>query len=507
MQLTAAIRAVFESWNAPRAQVYRRECHIDDDLGTGVNVMEMVFGNRDAQSATGVCFSRDPATGRPGLFGEFMADAQGEDIVAGTRTPEPIARMREAFPDAYEQLDQSVAELERHYRDMQDVEFTIEHGRLYLLQTRGAKRTAAAALACAVSLVDEGLIDQSEAVLRIEPLSLDQLLHPTIDPDTAVDVAAVGLAASPGAARGRAVFDADRAADQAAAGEDVILVRPETTADDIHGLISARGVLTARGGMTSHAAVVARGMGKPCVAGCPALIVDIDDRSASVNGRTIREGDVITIDGTAGHVILAAVELVEPAPNPDLDLVLEWADRVRTLRVRSNADTPVDAERARQNGAEGIGLCRTEHMFMAEDRLPIVRAMILAATGQERATALARLLPLQQGDFEGLFEAMEGLPVTIRLLDPPLHEFLPPRRRGDRRSDARPCACAPRSEPDARNAWLPARPASGPRSTRCRSARSFAPPMPSRRGRGWRRRWRSCIPWSHSTKSLCACAS
>jgi pyruvate, orthophosphate dikinase len=426
VQLAGAVRAVFESWNAPRAQVYRHECHIDDDLGTGVNVMEMVFGNRDAQSATGVCFSRDPATGRPGLFGEFLANAQGEDIVAGTRTPEPIARMREVFPDAYEQLDRSVAELERHYRDMQDVEFTIESGRLYLLQTRGAKRTAAAAFACAVSLVDEGLIERSDAVRRIEPLSIDQLLHPTIDPDIAVDVVATGLAASPGAARGRAVFDADRAAAGAADGEDVILVRPETTADDIHGLISARGVLTARGGMTSHAAVVARGMGKPCVAGCSALIVDVEDRSAVVNGRTIREGDVITIDGTAGHVILGAVELVEPGPNPDLELVLEWADGIRRLRVHANADTPVDAERARRNGAEGIGLCRTEHMFMAEDRLPIVRAMILAATGQERAQALARLLPLQQSDFEGLFAAMAGLPVTIRLLDPPLHEFLPP---------------------------------------------------------------------------------
>jgi pyruvate,orthophosphate dikinase len=426
VQLAGAVRAVFESWNAPRAQVYRHECHIDDDLGTGVNVMEMVFGNRDAQSATGVCFSRDPATGRPGLFGEFLANAQGEDIVAGTRTPEPIARMREPFPDAYDQLDRSVAELEHHYRDMQDVEFTVESGRLYLLQTRGAKRTAAAAFACAVSLVDEGLIERSDAVRRIEPLSIDQLLHPTIDPDIAVDVVATGLAASPGAARGRAVFDADRAAAGAADGEDMILVRPETTADDIHGLISARGVLTARGGMTSHAAVVARGMGKPCVAGCSALIVDVEDRSAVVNGRTIREGDVITIDGTAGHVILGAVELVEPSPNPDLELVLEWADAIRRLRVHANADTPVDAERARRNGAEGIGLCRTEHMFMAEDRLPIVRAMILAATGQERAQALARLLPLQQGDFEELFAAMAGLPVTIRLLDPPLHEFLPP---------------------------------------------------------------------------------
>jgi pyruvate,orthophosphate dikinase len=426
VQLGLAIQAVFESWNAPRAQVYRHEYGIADDLGTAVNVMEMVFGNRDEHSATGVCFSRDPATGRPGLFGEYLADAQGEDIVSGARTPEPIARMRERFPEAYDELERSVAELERHYRDMQDVEFTIECGRLHLLQTRGAKRTAAAALACAVALVDDGLIDRAEAVRRIEPASLDQLLHPTIDPDSAVDVVAVGLAASPGAACGRAVFDADRAAEQAAAGGDVILVRPETTPDDIHGLIGARGVLTARGGMTSHAAVVARGMGKPCVAGCSALHVDLGTRTADVAGHAIREGDVITIDGTSGHIILGPVELVEPEPNADLAFVLEWADDLRRLGVRANADTPVDARRAQENGAEGIGLCRTEHMFMADDRLPIVRAMILAATDDERAAALARLLPLQQGDFEGLFEAMGRLPVTIRLLDPPLHEFLPP---------------------------------------------------------------------------------
>ena len=424
-QLGLAIQAVFESWNAPRAQVYRHEYGIPDDLGTAVNVMEMVFGNRDEHSATGVCFSRDPATGRPGLFGEYLADAQGEDIVSGVRTPEPIASMREQFPEAYDELERSVAELERHYRDMQDVEFTIECGRLHLLQTRGAKRTAGAALACAVALVDEGLIDRAEAVRRIEPSSLDQLLHPTIDPDSAVDVVAVGLAASPGAACGRAVFDADRAAEQAAAGGDVILVRPETTPDDIHGLIGARGVLTARGGMTSHAAVVARGMGKPCVAGCAALHVDLGTRTAEAAGHAVREGDVITIDGTSGNVILGPVELVEPEPNANLAVVLDWADDLRRLGVRANADTPVDARRARENGAEGIGLCRTEHMFMADDRLPIVRAMILAATDDERAAALARLLPLQQGDFEGLFEAMERLPVTIRLLDPPLHEFLP----------------------------------------------------------------------------------
>ncbi len=425
-QLGSAIRAVFASWNAPRAQVYRHEYRISDELGTAVNVMEMVFGNLDARSATGVCFSRSPATGELGLYGEFLVDAQGEDIVAGTRTPEPIARMSEAFPAAYHELEQAVDALERHYRDMQDVEFTVEHDCLYLLQTRGAKRTAAAALTCAVALVDEGTIDRREAVRRIDPAALDQLLHPMIAPSISRDVAAVGLAASPGAACGHAVLDADRAADRATAGDAVILVRPETTADDIHGLIKAQGVLTARGGMTSHAAVVARGMGKPCVAGCSALRVDPESRTAVVGDSMIREGDVITIDGTSGDVIVGAVPLVEPSRNHELEVILEWADEVRMLDVHANADTPADAARARENGAQGIGLCRTEHMFMADDRLPIVREMILADTDDGRAAALARLLPMQQADFEGIFEAMAGLPVTIRLLDPPLHEFLPP---------------------------------------------------------------------------------
>jgi pyruvate, orthophosphate dikinase len=424
-QLGAAAGAVLASWDAPRARVYRHEYRIPDDLGTAVNVMEMVFGNRDARSATGVCFSRSPATGEPGLFGEFLVDAQGEDVVAGTRTPEPIVRMRELFPAAYDELERAVAELERHYCDMQDVEFTIEHDRLYLLQTRSAKRTAAAALRAAVAFVDEGLIGREDAVRRIEPSAIEQLLHPAIDPAVPVDVAAVGLAASPGAACGAVVFDAD---DVAAAAEerDVILVRPETTADDIHGLIGAVGVLTARGGMTSHAAVVARGMGKPCVAGCGALHVDLENRTAALGRHVLLEGDVITIDGTTGRVLLGAVPLVEPEPNADFELVLQWADEARSLGVRANADTPEDALRARQNGAEGIGLCRTEHMFMAEDRLPVVRKMILASTDEERSAALAQLLPMQQRDFEGIFEAMAGLPVTIRLLDPPLHEFLPP---------------------------------------------------------------------------------
>jgi pyruvate,orthophosphate dikinase len=424
-QLTSAVKAVFASWDAPRARVYRHEYRISDELGTAVNVMQMVFGNRDARSATGVCFSRSPATGEPGLFGEFLVDAHGEDVVAGTRTPEPIGRMHGLFPLAYEQLERAVGELERHYRDVQDVEFTIEHDRLFLLQTRGAKRTAAAALRAAVSFVDEGVIEDHEAVRRIEPAAIEQLLHPAIDPAIPVDVAAIGLAASPGAACGAVVFDAD---DVAAAAElkDVILVRPESTADDIHGLIGAVGVLTARGGMTSHAAVVARGMGKPCIAGCSALHVDIENRTAELGGHVLVEGDVITVDGTTGRVVLGAVPLVEPKPNDDFELVLQWADEARALGVRANADTPDDARRARQNGAEGIGLCRTEHMFMAEDRLPVVRQMILASTDMERSAALARLLPMQQRDFEEIFEAMSGLPVTVRLLDPPLHEFLPP---------------------------------------------------------------------------------
>ena len=424
-QLTSAVEAVFASWDAPRARVYRHEYRISDELGTAVNVMQMVFGNRDARSATGVCFSRSPATGEPGLFGEFLVDAQGEDVVAGTRTPEPIQRMHGLFPLAYEALERAVEELERHYRDVQDVEFTIEHDRLFLLQTRSAKRTAAAALRAAVSFVDEGLIERDEAVQRIEPAAIEQLLHPTVDPAFPVDVVAVGLAASPGAACGAIVFDAD---DVAAAAElkDVILVRPETTADDIHGLIGAVGVLTARGGMTSHAAVVARGMGKPCVAGCAALHVDVENRTAELGGHMLVEGDLITVDGTTGRILLGAVPLVEPEPNADFQLVLQWADDTRVLGVRANADTPEDALRARQNGAEGIGLCRTEHMFMAEDRLPVVRQMILASSDEERSAALARLLPMQQRDFEGIFEAMSGLPVTIRLLDPPLHEFLPP---------------------------------------------------------------------------------
>jgi pyruvate,orthophosphate dikinase len=425
-QLRRAYRAVFESWDAPRAQVYRRTYEIPDDLGTAVNVVQMVFGNRGQRSGTGVCFTRNPATGENVLFGEFLLNAQGEDVVAGIRTPEPIERMRELLPEAYEELIETLERLEAHYRDMQDIEFTVEEGKLYLLQTRTGKRTATAALRIAVEMVEEGLISREEAVARIDPDQLDQLLHPRIDPDADYEVAAKGLNASPGAAVGAIVLDADRAAELGEAGEDVILVRWETTPDDIHGLIKARGVLTAHGGMTSHAAVVARGMGKPCVAGCEGLSIDVVAGTVTIGEHVLHEGDVITIDGAEGHVILGAVPLVPPAIDENFGTVLAWADELRRLKVRANADTPEDAAKAREFGAEGIGLCRTEHMFMAEDRLPIVREMILARDEDERRAALAKLLPVQQGDFEAIFEAMAGLPVTIRLLDPPLHEFLPP---------------------------------------------------------------------------------
>jgi pyruvate,orthophosphate dikinase len=424
-QLRRSYRAVFDSWNAPRAQVYRRANDIPDDLGTAVNVVQMVFGNRGESSGTGVCFTRDPATGERRLYGEFLADAQGEDVVAGIRTPEPIERMQERMPEAFGQLVDTLERLEAHYRDMQDIEFTVEEGMLYLLQTRTGKRTAAAALRVAVEMVDESLISRDEAVARIDPGQLDQLLHPMIDPDAHVELAARGLNASPGAASGAIVLDADTAEERGRAGEPVILVRWETTPDDIHGLIQAAGVLTAHGGMTSHAAVVARGMGKPCVAGCEDLSIDVAAGAVRIGEHELKAGDLITIDGGTGRVIVGAVPLVPPAIDENFGTILDWADDLRRLRVHANADTPADAAKAREFGAEGIGLCRTEHMFMAEDRLPIVREMILARDEEERRSALDRLLPVQQSDFEGIFEAMAGLPVTIRLLDPPLHEFLP----------------------------------------------------------------------------------
>jgi pyruvate,orthophosphate dikinase len=424
-QLARAVRAVFESWDTPRAQVYRRAHRIPDDLGTAVNVVEMVFGNKGEGSGTGVAFTRDPSTGEQGLYGEFLADAQGEDVVAGIRTPQPLAAMEQQLPEAFSQLTDTMHRLEEHYKDMQDIEFTVEEGRLYLLQTRSAKRTAAAALKAAVSMVDEGLISREEAVVRIDPAQLDQLLHPMIDPGAELEVAAHGLNASPGAACGAVVLDADTAEERGKAGESVILVRWETTPDDIHGLIQAAGILTAHGGMTSHAAVVARGMGKPCVAGCEGLTIDLDNRTLAIGGQQLSEGDTITIDGGTGRVVIGEVPLVPPQLNEDLETILVWADEQRRLKVRANADTPDDAVKAREFGAEGIGLCRTEHMFMAEDRLPRVREMIMASGEDERRVALDKLLPYQQSDFEGIFEAMAGLPVTIRLLDPPLHEFLP----------------------------------------------------------------------------------
>ena len=422
-QLARAVEAVFQSWNTPRAQVYRRAHEIPDDLGTAVNVVQMVFGNKGETSGTGVTFTRNPSTGESGLFGEFLVNAQGEDVVAGIRTPEPIERMGELLPQAFAELQGTIRRLEEHYRDIQDIEFTVEEGTLYLLQTRTAKRTAAAALKAAVEMVDEGLISREEAVARIEPGQLEQLLHPMLDPNADYEVVATGLNASPGAASGKVVFDAAAAERRGSAGESVILVRWETTPDDYYGMRHAAGILTAHGGLTSHAAVVARGEGIPCVTGCEAL--QIEPGLARLNGHELREGEQITIDGATGAVILGAVRLVPPQINEDFQTVLEWADVLRRLKVRANADTPDDAAKARELGAQGIGLCRTEHMFNAEERLPVVREMIMAGNEEERRAALERLLPMQQADFEGIFEAMAGLPVTIRLLDPPLHEFLP----------------------------------------------------------------------------------
>ena len=424
-QLRRAVRAVFDSWESPRAKVYRRTYDIPDDLGTAVNVVQMVFGNKGDSSGTGVCFTRDPSTGERRLFGEFLVDAQGEDVVAGIRTPEPIEGMLDRLPEPYRELVETLDRLEAHYREMQDVEFTVEEGALFLLQTRTGKRTARAALRIAVEMTDEGLISREEAVARIDPGQLDQLLHPMIDPDAELDVVATGLNASPGAASGAIVLDADLAEERGRAGEDVLLVRWETTPDDIHGLIQARGVLTAHGGMTSHAAVVARGMGKPCVAGCESLSIDLKARTIQIGDHELAEGDHLTIDGGTGRVIVGAVPLVPPEIDERFGTILGWADEHRRLRVRANADTPEDAAKAREFGAEGIGLCRTEHMFMTADRLPVVQEMILATEEPARRAALDRLLPVQQADFEGIFEAMAGLPVTIRLLDPPLHEFLP----------------------------------------------------------------------------------
>ncbi|MFM7551302.1 MAG: pyruvate, phosphate dikinase [Actinomycetota bacterium] len=424
-QLRLAINAVFESWQNPRAAVYRRANDIPDDLGTAVNIMQMVFGNLGETSGTGVCFTRNPATGARELYGEFLVTAQGEDVVAGIRTPRPLAEMEAALPEAYHELVATMARLEAHYGDMQDIEFTVEQGRLYLLQTRTGKRTAQAAVRVACEMVAEGVITRDQAVQRIDPRQLDQLLHPTIDPDAPRDLLATGLNASPGAGVGEVVLDADTAERRGKADTPVILVRWETTPDDIHGVIVAQGVITAHGGMTSHAAVVARGMGKPCVAGVDGLQIDLEARTIAIGGRVLREGDTITMDGSTGEVLAGGSPLVPPRFDDHFREITAWADEIRRLRVRANADTPEDAERARGFGAEGIGLCRTEHMFMSEERLPSVRRMILAGDEDDRLAALAEIAPMQQGDFEGILRAMDGLPVTIRLLDPPLHEFLP----------------------------------------------------------------------------------
>jgi pyruvate,orthophosphate dikinase len=433
-QLWGAIGAVFGSWMNQRAVTYRRLHDIPAEWGTAVNVQAMVFGNMGEDCATGVCFTRDPSTGENIFYGEYLINAQGEDVVAGIRTPQPMAKerskpsersMEEAMPAAYAELVQVRATLERHYRDMQDIEFTVQSNKLYMLQTRNGKRTAAASLKIAVDMAREGLIDHTEAVRRVNPAALDQLLHPTLDPKAPRKLLAKGLPASPGAACGIVVFSADEAEARAQKGESVILVRIETSPEDIHGMHAARGVLTTRGGMTSHAAVVARGMGRPCVAGCGGITVDYNNQCLSAGGVRIEAGQILTLDGATGEVFIGSVAMVEPQLSGDFATLMGWADQVRRLRVRANAETPLDAETARRFGAEGIGLCRTEHMFFDPERIGAVRQMIMAETEDGRRAALARLLPFQRKDFLDLFEIMAGLPVTIRLLDPPLHEFLP----------------------------------------------------------------------------------
>ncbi|PHP46025.1 pyruvate, phosphate dikinase [Methanosarcinales archaeon ex4572_44] len=424
-QLWMAINAVFDSWNNKRAITYRKLNRIPEHWCTAVNVQSMVFGNTGENSGTGVAFTRDPATGEKRFFGEYLVNAQGEDVVAGIRTPQPIEDLKNAMPDVYNELESIYKRIETHFRDMQDIEFTIEDGTLYMLQTRTGKRTATAAIKIAVDMVKEGLIDEKDAVQRIKPEQLDQILHPIIDPDATVDVIAKGLPASPGAAVGKIVFTPDRAEELAANGEKVLLVRTETSPDDIGGMNAAEGILTARGGMTSHAAVVARGMGKSCVAGCGEITIDEADKKMTVGDLVFKEGDYLTINGSEGEVIKGAVELIDARIGGEVGELLVWADDIRRLGVRTNADTPHDAGIARGFGAEGIGLCRTEHMFFAEERIPIVQEMILAESEEERRTPLAKLLEFQREDFKGIFKEMTGLPVTIRLLDPPLHEFLP----------------------------------------------------------------------------------
>jgi pyruvate,orthophosphate dikinase len=438
-QLWGAIGAVFGSWKSPRAKTYRRLNNIPEDWGTAVTVQAMVFGNRGDTSATGVAFTRDPATGEHVLFGEYLINAQGEDVVAGIRTPQPIAKvvrersggkrpsMEEAMPQAFAELKHIAEALEAHYRDMQDVEFTVQEGKLFMLQTRSGKRTAEASLKIAVDMVQEGLIDKHVAVSRVDPSSLEQLLHPTLDPAAPKEMIASGLPASPGAATGEICFNAEDAEKRAADGHQVILVRMETSPEDIHGMHAARGILTARGGMTSHAAVVARGMGRPCVSGAGTVKIDAAGGTMTAGGVALKRGDVITIDGATGQVFKGRVPMRQAELTGDFGTLMGWADSIRRLKVRANADTPDDAATARRFGAEGIGLCRTEHMFFDAERILAVRQMILADAESDRRAALAKLLPMQRSDFEAIFKVMDGLPVTIRLLDPPLHEFLPQR--------------------------------------------------------------------------------
>ena len=426
-QLIGAIKAVFRSWDNPRANVYRRDNDIPYSWGTAVNVQSMAFGNMGDDCGTGVAFTRDPATGEKKLMGEFLTNAQGEDVVAGVRTPMPIAEMAEKFPEAYDEFVKVCNILEDHYRDMQDMEFTVEHGKLYMLQCRNGKRTAPAALKIACDLVDEGMISEQQAVAMIDPRNLDTLLHPQFDPKALKATEPVGkaLPASPGAACGKIVFNAEDAKEWAARGEKVVLVRLETSPEDIEGMKAAQGILTVRGGMTSHAAVVARGMGKCCVSGCGAIVMDEENKQFTLAGKTYHEGDWLSLDGSTGNIYDGAMPTVDASVGGDFGRIMAWADKFRRLQVRTNADTPHDAAKARELGAQGIGLCRTEHMFFEGDRIAAIREMICSDTVEQREKALAKLLPMQQGDFEGIYEAMEGCPVTIRFLDPPLHEFVP----------------------------------------------------------------------------------
>ncbi|GMQ56375.1 pyruvate, phosphate dikinase [Vallitalea sediminicola] len=426
-QLMAAVEAVFGSWNNERAIIYRRMNDIPGNWGTAVNIQTMVFGNMGESSGTGVAFTRNPATGESGIYGEYLLNAQGEDVVAGIRTPEPITRLEQDMPVVYKQFMEIATNLENHYKDMQDMEFTIEKGKLYFLQTRNGKRTAAAALKIAVDLVEEGLLTPKEALMKVEPKQLDQLLHPNFDVAAlkAGDVVAKGLPASPGAAAGKVYFTAEDAAEAAKRNERVVLVRLETSPEDIEGMYASQGILTVRGGMTSHAAVVARGMGTCCVSGCADIKIDEENKVFTVAGQTVKEGDYISLDGSTGNIYIDDIKTVDPEISGDFEQFMAWADEVKVLKVRTNADTPRDARKAVEFGAEGIGLCRTEHMFFEEDRIAKMRKMIVAKEIEERKAALSELLPIQKGDFKGMYEALKGMPMTVRLLDPPLHEFLP----------------------------------------------------------------------------------